>query len=81
MRTCSEPPAVVTFRHGFVADWMVVERLLDLEARGVTFTLADAGRFRVTPVDLLTDSDRAFLHSRRDEVRAVIGYYTDQVPA
>jgi hypothetical protein len=81
MPTCSEAPALVIFRHGFVADWTVVERLLDLEARGVTFTLADAGRFRVTPVTLLTEADRAFLRARRDEVRAVVAYYSHEVPA
>jgi hypothetical protein len=81
MQTCSEAPVLVTFRGGFAADWTVVERLLDLEARGVTFTLADAGRFRVTPVEWLTNTDRAFLRARRDEVRAVVAYYIAEVPA
>jgi hypothetical protein len=65
---------LVTFRGGFVAEWLVVERLLELEARGVRFELAPHGRFRVVPVSALTDADRAFLTARRDEAHAVIHY-------
>jgi hypothetical protein len=43
--------------------------------------LADAGRFRVTPGEWLTNTDRAFLRARRDEVRAVVAYYIAEVPA
>jgi hypothetical protein len=63
---CSE---LVTFRGGFVADWAVVQRLLDLERRGATFTIEDSGRFRVHPPAVLSDDDKAFLRERRDEVR------------
>ena len=81
MRASSDPPVLVTFRGGFVADWTVVSRLLDLEARGARFELVDGGRFRVTPPAILTPADRTFLRARRDEARAIIGYYTDEVPA
>lgn len=66
--------SLVTFRGGFVADYVVVERLLDLAQRGATFSLVDEARFRVTPPDVLTDADRMFLQLRRDEARAVVGY-------
>jgi hypothetical protein len=46
MPTSSEPGAtLVTFRGGFVADWQLVERLLEIEARGALFALVDGGRF------------------------------------
>jgi hypothetical protein len=66
--------SLVTFRHGFVADWQVVQRLLDLEDRGAKFRLEEGGRFRVTPPSVLTPDDTAFLRQRRDEVRACIAY-------
>jgi hypothetical protein len=65
---------LVTFRDGFVADWPVVQRLLDLEGRGCRFQLEDGGRFRVIPSDLLTRDDVAFLLRRRNEARAVLDY-------
>jgi hypothetical protein len=61
---------------GFVADWIVVCRLLDLEARGVRFELTDAGRFRVVPASALSDDDRVFLRAHRNEAHAVITHYT-----
>ena len=63
---------LVTFRGGFVADWAVVARLLELESRGCTFRLEDNGRFRVTPPEKLTGEDTAFLRARRDETRRVL---------
>lgn len=69
---CSD--ALVTFRGGFVADWAVVRRILDLEARGCSFRLEEAGRFRVVPPSQLTPDDVTFLRARRDEARAVIQY-------
>lgn len=74
--TSSDAPAFVTFRGGFVADWQVVSRLLDIEARGATFEPVEDGRFRVVPADLLTPADRTFLRQRRDEARRVIDYYS-----
>jgi hypothetical protein len=65
---------LVTFRDGFVADWPLVARLLDIEARGCAFHLDDGGRFRVTPPDRLTADDVVFLRARRDEARRVIAY-------
>ena len=64
----------ITFSSGFVADWAVVQRLLDIESRGCQFTLEPAGRFRVSPPDKLTPEDIAFLRARRDEARACIKY-------
>lgn len=66
--------AFVTFKGGFVAAWPVVERLLDLEARGCTFQLEDDGHFRVTPPTVLTPDDVAFLRERRDEARQVLAH-------
>ena len=65
---------LVTFRGGFVADWEVVQRLLDLEARGCRFQMEEGGRFRVIPPDKLTPDDTSFLRRRRDEARAVLDY-------
>lgn len=70
----SNSPQLVTFKGGFVADWIVVRRLLDIEARGACFKLLDAGRFRVIPASVLTPDDVAFLRAHRDEARAVISY-------
>jgi hypothetical protein len=68
---------LVTFRGGFVADWSVVRRLLDIEARGCSFRLENGGRFRVTPPDYLTADDVAFLRVWRDEARRVLEYQAD----
>lgn len=77
MPACSESPTLVTFRGGFVADWEVVLRLLDLEARGCSFQLEDGGRFRVVPPGRLTPDDVAFLRARRDEARQVLEHQAD----
>ena len=77
MPAFSEAPALVTFRGGFVADWAIVRRLLDIEARGCSFQLEDAGRFRVIPPDRLTIEEVAFLRARRDEARRVLEYQAD----
>lgn len=74
---CSESPALVTFRGGFVADWTVVRRLLEIEARGCRFQLEHGGRFRVVPSNRLTSDDVVFLHARRDEARRVIAFQAD----
>jgi hypothetical protein len=68
---------IVTFRGGFVADWAVVRRLLDLEARGARFELKLNGGFRVLPASALTPDDTAFLRARRDEARKVLEYQAD----
>ncbi len=60
-RTMSPSSNLVTFRGGFTADWSVVVRLLEIEAKGVRFELADRGRFRVVPGSALTPVDRSFL--------------------
>ncbi len=81
MPASSERPVLVTFGGGFTADWTVVSRLLDLEARGVRFELSDHGRFRVAPLSVLTANDREFLTAHRDEARAVIIYYSTEAQA
>ncbi len=68
---------LVTFRGGFVADWLVVRRLLEIEERGCSFQLEDGGRFRVVHPDRLTADDVAFLRARRDEARQVLEYQAD----
>jgi len=75
MTVCSEQ--LVNFRGGFVADWAVVQRLLELEGRGCSFKLEDGSRFRVIPPDRLTPDDVAFLRARRDEARQVLEYQAD----
>jgi len=65
---------LVTFRDGFVVDWLLVSRLLEIEGRGCAFRLEAGGRFRVLPPERLTADDVAFLRERRDEARRVIEY-------
>lgn len=77
MPTTFEPPALVTFSGGFVADWCVVRRLLDLEAKGARFVLLADGRIRVEPPGLLDAESREFLRAHRDEARAIVGYDAD----
>jgi hypothetical protein len=77
MPVCSDAPLLVTFRDGFVANWLVVQRLLDLEFRGATFELVEAGRFKVVPASLLTADDVQFLRAHRDEARRVLQYQAD----
>jgi hypothetical protein len=76
MPACSDAavPELVTFRDGWVADWRIVRRLLELEARGCIFTLEAGGRFRVVPFDKLTADDAAFLRDHRDAARLVLEY-------
>jgi len=71
------PFKLVTFKHGFIAAYPVVAKLLDLEARGATFELLADGRFRVNPGTVLTDDDRTFLREHRDEAKRVIEYQAD----
>jgi len=68
---------LVHFRGGFVADWAVVRRLLELEARGCRFQLEPHDRFRVIPPDLLNSEDLAFLRLNRDEARRILAYQAD----
>jgi hypothetical protein len=81
MAISSEAPTLVTFRGGFVADWAVVAKLLQLEAKGATFEVLADGRIKVSPSGLLDDATRDFLRARRDEARAVIQYQAPEVPA
>ena len=68
---------LVTFRGGFMADFCIVRRLLDLEARGATFRLDPDDRFTVIPSSVLTAEDRVFLRAHRDEARRVLAYQAD----
>ena len=73
----STVPVLVTFRGGFVADWSIVVRLLEIESRGCRFELLNGGRFRVVPREKLTADDVAFLCANRDEARRVLDYQAD----
>lgn len=53
-------------------------RLLDIEAKGVRFELADGGRFRVMPGSALTPVDRSFLTTNRDQVHAIVTYFSTE---
>jgi len=77
MSTCSDAPTLVTFSGGFVADWQVVRRLLDLEARGGRFVLLADGRIRVEPAGLLDAESRVFLRAHLVEARRVLEYEAD----
>jgi len=77
MPASSEAPALVTFRGGFVADWEVVRRLLELEARGARLELLIDGRIRVSPPEALDIESRDFLRAHRDEARRVLEYQAD----
>jgi hypothetical protein len=77
MLASSEALVLVTFRGGFVADWAVVRRLIELEARGARFELLADGRIRVAPPDLLDGDSRDFLRAHRDEARKILEYQAD----
>jgi len=68
----SSKGSLVTFEGGFVADAVIVKRLLEMQARGIAFQLLPNKRFRVRPVDRLTLEDARFLRTRRDEVREYV---------
>jgi hypothetical protein len=68
---------LVTFRGGFVASLVVVERLFTIEARGARFVSLLDGRFKVEPPSALTFEDSAFLKAHRDEARRVLSYQAD----
>jgi len=55
------PDQLVHLKGGMVARESDLRRLLDIEGRGVHFSLADDGKVRVNPAARLTDSDRVFL--------------------
>jgi hypothetical protein len=77
MSCSSTTSTIVLFRGGFSADWAVVSRLLEVEARGGRFELLTDGRISVRPAGLLTADDAAFLRQHRDEARRVIQHQTD----
>ncbi len=68
---------LVTFRGGFVASLVVVERLLAIEARGARFVPLVGGGFQVEPPSALTPDDARFLKAHRDEARQVLAYQAD----
>jgi hypothetical protein len=78
MSATSETPTLVVFRGGFTANWAVVTKLLDLEARGAAFVLKPDGGFRVVPATVLTADDVAFLRANRDEARRILDYDADR---
>jgi len=62
----------VTLRSGVVVDLRVVTRLIDLEARGLTFTRRPDGGVRVGPPDQVPPDDLAWLRAHRDAVQVVL---------
>jgi hypothetical protein len=77
MTASSKSIKLVLFRGGFVADWEVVRRLLDVESRGCTFSLEADGRFAIRPPSVLTADDINFFRAHQREARQVIGYNAD----
>ena len=73
----SDRSRLVTFRGGFVASLVVVERLLAIEARGARFVSLAGGRFQVSPPSVLTPEDTTFLKVHQDEARRVLSYQAD----
>ena len=66
-------PDLVTLKGGLVVEASVLRRLLDLEDRGATFTLTDAG-FLIQPPEVLTDDDVDFIRLRRLMAEGIIAY-------
>jgi hypothetical protein len=64
----------LVLRGGFRVPADVVERLLDLEGRGVQFTFRPDGSLRVAPSAALTIPDRAWLTQNSVSVKAAIKY-------
>src|SRR5215472_2831996 len=81
MRTNTEESAVlVALRGGLAVDWRIVARVLELEDRGIVFVLLETRKFRVRPSDLLTDDDRVFLRTHRDEIQRLLEFDADSQP-
>lgn len=59
---------LVHLKGGHVATEADLTRLLDLEARGVHFSLSDDGKVRVTRSGCLSDDDKLFLRQHHDLV-------------
>ena len=71
-----EAPLFLTLRGGLTVPWSVLDWCLDLETRGVSFSVKD-GRIYPTPLSTLTDADKAFLKTHRAIVLALASYQPD----
>ncbi len=69
----SSPSDHWPLRHGPTVPVAVVRHLLDMESRGVVFTVTETG-VDVRPAALVTPADIAFLRAHRDDVRAIVAY-------
>jgi hypothetical protein len=70
---------IVILKGGVVADVAVVVKLLDIERRGATFQLLEAGRFHVVLANVLSAEDAAFLRQHQDQARKLLEYDVDAV--
>lgn len=77
IRSCSDDETIL--RGGKVMKVALIEKLLDLEFRGVRFT-AEAGTVRVSPASLLSANDLRWLDAHREQVKEAIAY-VDRVVA
>jgi len=69
---------LVCMGRGVVVQASDLKRLLDLEVRGVHFSLADDGKVCVGHSSLLTDDDKVFLRQHHNLVMACLtATYTD----
>jgi hypothetical protein len=73
----SQKPTLVTFRGGFVADWRVVEKVIQLEAKDARFTVLHGDRIQIEPAGLLDPDTRVFPAAHRAEAIAVLRYEAD----
>ena len=70
----SEPDVLIPLRGGTTVRYAVLLWLLDAEERGLRFSTEPDGRVRLSPHDLILDTDRAFAREHTHEVRAAVRY-------
>jgi hypothetical protein len=66
-------PMPITLLGDVTLDWEVVRVVLDIEERGGTFAVSDAG-IKVQPSGIVRPYERAFLIAHRPEVLRVLAY-------
>jgi hypothetical protein len=74
----SEPDVLIPLRGGATVRYTVLLWLLDAEERGLRFNTEPDGRVRLSPRDLILDSDRDFCREHRHELRAAVRYIERQ---
>jgi hypothetical protein len=68
---------LVTLSGGFVCDWDVVTKLIDLEMRDVKLTLNRDQELEIPPGSGLTFEEWRYLWANRREVERVVLYQAD----